>query len=77
MDEKFGMVQHMGRILRRVIFGICLLFSSGVSADLPNENLMCQEPEAELDRFRFLRSVSLDINGTPPDTTWQQALVSM
>ncbi len=35
-------------------------------AELPNSDLVCQEPQTNIDKYRFLRSLTLDVIGTVP-----------
>ena len=54
-----------------------LCVSTAAYAGLPNEELMCVEPQPELDRFRFLRSAALDITGRLPPADWNESLVEL
>jgi hypothetical protein len=49
-----------------MLLALMLLASTPLYAAIPNEGLICETPTAELDRFRYLRALSLDITGTIP-----------
>jgi len=56
--------------MKRVANGfllVSLLSLTGVAeADLPNEGLMCRPDEPRLDKFAYLRALSLDLRGDVP-----------
>ena len=64
----------MGKCFRVLALLAVICVSNVTHAGLPNEELMCLEPQSELDRFRFLRSAALDITGTVPPMEWNEEL---
>jgi hypothetical protein len=64
----------MGKCFRVLALLAVICVSNVTHAGLPNEELMCLEPQPELDRYRFLRSAALDITGTVPPVEWNEEL---
>jgi hypothetical protein len=48
------------------LFASLVLPSGVVRAELPNEHLMCRPDEPRMDKFAYLRAVSLDLRGDVP-----------
>ena len=68
----------LGTLFRNCVgIGTLLLACGTASASLPNAELMCVEPQGELDRFRYLRSVALDVTGTVPPAEWNIELMGL
>ena len=48
------------------VLGLSFLVTGVASAQLPNEDLMCRPDEPRMDKFAYLRAISLDLRGDVP-----------
>ena len=56
----------MKRLVAGFLFASLGFTSGAVHAELPNEHLMCRPDEPRMDKFAYLRALSLDIRGDVP-----------
>ncbi len=66
-------------MMRRVftsVLGLSVLCAGTAAAQLPNEDLMCRPDTPTLDKYAYLRALSLDLRGTVPSPAEYRALDS-
>lgn len=66
----------MKRFATRFLIACCMSVSSLAAAELPNEALMCRPDEPRLDKFAYLRALSLDLRGDVPTVAEYESLAN-